>query len=243
MYFRVLKACNVIGLLMGKPATLAEVTFPSFGFTFFYRQEFPIIGPLVGTFAGGISAQINLRIGYDTQGLADFLASHNAASLLAGFFFDKLDAMSKPLHFAVLHAEIAVGAAIDLGLIQAGVEGGIAANIFFDWSDLNNDNKVRLSEMLDNILANGGDPLAVFDITGDIELFLRAYVTINLFITSFTLTFEFPKIKLFSFSVPFKRPSFMGTLNNAVLTLAIGPSPKHRAQGNLHPNLPAAIHA
>src|SRR5439155_14498777 len=90
--FPILKASNVLNLLMGKAATLAEVTLPQFGFNFFYRQQFPIIGPLVGTFAGGIGATINLRIGYDTQGLSDFLASHNAASLAEGFFFDTKDA-------------------------------------------------------------------------------------------------------------------------------------------------------
>ena len=67
--------------------------------------------------------------------------------------------------------------------------------------------------MAANILANGGDPLAVFDIDGDMDLFLRAYVEINLFITSITLTFEFARVTLFHFSVPFDRPSFLGTLS------------------------------
>ncbi len=231
--FPILKASNVINLLLGKPATLVEVTLPTFGFNFFYRQSFPIIGPLVGTFGGGIGATISLRLGYDTQGLTDFLASHNAASLLEGFFFDTKDSLGNLLPVAMLHAEIAVGAALDLGLIEAGVEGGISADIFFNWDDLNKDGKVRLDEMKANILANGGDPLAVFDITGEIDLFLRAYVTINLFFTSFTETFEFARLKLFSFSVPFKRPAFLGTQNGGALTLAIGPSSKNRIQGNL----------
>ena len=64
------------------------------------------------------------------------------------------------------------------------------------------------------MLANGGDPPPVFDIAGEIDFFLKAYVTIELYITSFTLTFEFPKITLFKFSVDFTRPSFLGNLSN-----------------------------
>src|SRR5207247_1139055 len=197
------------------------------------RQQFPIIGPLVGTFGGRIGATISLRLGYDTQGLTDFLASHDPASLLGGLFFDTKDAAGNLLPVATLHAEIAVGAAISLGLVSAGVEGGISADIFFNWDDLNGDGKVRLDEMLANVLANGGNPLAVFDITGLLQFFLRAYVKIELFITSITLTFEFARITLFKFDVPFKRPSFLGSQNGGAVTLAIGPSSKNRIKGNL----------
>ena len=220
-------------MLFGKPVTLVEITLPELTFSFSYMQEFPIIGPLVGTFEGGLGATIDLRVGYDTQGITDFIASKNPAALFEGFFFDTHDASGNPLPVATLTAEVAVGAAIDLGLIKAGVEGGITATITFSWDDLNNDGKVRLDELKANILANGGDPLAVFDIAGEIDLFLKAYVTIELYITSFTLTFEFPKITLFKFSVDFTRPSFLGNLNNGALNLAIGPSSKNRLQGDL----------
>ncbi len=225
---------DLINLLFGKPITLVEITLPELGFQFHYRQEIPIIGPLVGTFEGGIGAKLDLRLGYDTQGLTDFIASKNPASLLEGFFFDPKDAQGNPLPVATLTAEIAVGAALDLVLLKVGVEGGIRATILFNWNDLNNDGKVRLDELKANILANGGNPLAVFDITGELDLFLRAYVTIDLFITSFTLTFEFPKITLFKFSSDFTRPSFLGNVSDGTLTLAIGSSSKQRIQGNLN---------
>ena len=66
---------DLINLLFGKPVTLVEVTLPELTFNFTYLQEFPIIGPLVGTFEGGIGAKLDLRLGYDTQGLSDFLSS------------------------------------------------------------------------------------------------------------------------------------------------------------------------
>ena len=223
----------LFNLILGKPVTLVEITLPELTFSFVYRQQFPIIGPLVGTFAGGIGATIDLRFGYDTQGLQELFSSGNAADLVDGFFFDTKDAQGNPLPVATLQATIAVGAAISLVLVSAGVEGGITATINFNWDDLNGDGKVRLKEMAANIVANGGDPLAVFDINGNIQLFLRAYVEINLFITKITLTFEFVRVTLFSFDVPFKRPAFLGTMNGHTLTLAIGSDSRSRLQGDL----------
>ena len=61
---------DLINLLFGKPVTLVQINVPTLTFNFTYMQEFPIIGPLVGTFEGGIGATINLSLGYDTQGLS-----------------------------------------------------------------------------------------------------------------------------------------------------------------------------
>src|SRR5262249_31923497 len=106
--------------------------------------------------------------------------------------------------------------------------------IFFNFSDLDHDGKIRLDEMKSNILANSGNPLAVFDITGVLEFFLRAYVEINLVLTKITLTFEFARLKLLDFNVPFNRPAFLGTMTGDTLTLAIGSSSKTRIQGDLN---------
>ena len=224
----------LFNLILGKPVTLVEITLPELTFNFEYRQQFPIIGPLVGTFAGGIGATIDLRFGYDTLGLQELFSSGNAADLVDGFFFDTKDAQGNPLPVATLTATIAVGAAISLVLVSAGVEGGITATIHFNWDDLNGDGKVRLKEMAANIVANGGNPLAVFDINGNIQLFMDAYVEINLFITKITLTFEFARITLFSFDIPFKRPSILATQNGGTLNLAVGTDSKNRLQGNLN---------
>src|SRR5205823_1006 len=181
----------------------------------------------------GIGATVSLAFGYDTTGLVEFMHSKNAAQLLDGFFISAVDpATGQPRPQATLHAEIAVGAAISLALISAGVEGGIAADIFFSLSDLDKDGKVRLSEMAANLLANNYNPLAVFDITGVLALFLRAYVTIDFGFFSVTSTFEFARLKLLDFTIPFKRPAFMGTMSGGVLTLAIGSNAKNRLQGD-----------
>ncbi|HSH22314.1 MAG TPA: hypothetical protein VK992_06850, partial [Candidatus Caenarcaniphilales bacterium] len=231
--FRLLRPETVFNLLLGKPADIVLVNLPEFGFNFFYRQVFPIIGPLVGTFAGGVGANVTLAFGYDTLGLQRFMDSKNVASLFQGFYISDVDAAGADRAEATLRAEIAVGAAISLALITAGVEGGITANIFFNLSDLDNDTKVRFDELKANVLANGGNPLAVFDISGLLEFFLRAYVEINLGITKIKKEFEFARLKLFEFDIPFKRPAFLGTQSGDTLTLAIGPNSQNRLQGVL----------
>src|SRR5205814_2063852 len=156
IYFKLLEPGTIFKLILGQPADIVVVQLPEFGFNFFYRQQFPIIGPLVGTFAGGVGATVSLAFGYDTAGLSEFVSTHNPASLFKGFFISAVDPVTgadRPE--ATLHAEIAVGAALSLGFVSAGVEGGISADIFFNLSDLDHDGKVRLDELKSNVLANG----------------------------------------------------------------------------------------
>ncbi|OLD92029.1 MAG: hypothetical protein AUG84_02425, partial [Chloroflexi bacterium 13_1_20CM_4_66_7] len=235
IYFKLLEPGTIFKLLLGQPADIVIVQLPEFGFNFLYRQQFPIIGPLVGTFAGGVGATVSLAFGYDTLGLQQFMASHNPVSLLNGFFISDVDPVTGVDRPEVtLHAEIAVGAAISLGFASAGAEGGISATILFNFADLDGDGKIRFDELKSNVLANGGNPLAVFDISGVLEFFLRAYVEINLGFFSFKQTFEFVRLKLLQFNVEFKRPSVLATQSGDVLTLAIGPNSANRLRGDLN---------
>jgi hypothetical protein len=227
--FDILKPDTIFALLLGKPATLVTVQLPELGFSFEYRQVIPIIGPLAATFSGSITGALDLGFGYDTLGLQQFLATKNPAYLLNGFFLNDLDPVTKADRpEATFSASIAVGAALSLGVATVGVEGGITANIFFNLNDPDHDGKVRFEELASNILANGGDPLAMFDISGDIEFFLRAYIQVLFFEASF----EFVRLKLFSFEIPFNRPGVLASQSGDTLTLNIGPNAAGRMQGD-----------
>ena len=89
--FPILQPENVFKLLMGQTTTLVQIELPEFGFDFFYRQKIPIYGPIVGTFAGGISANIDMGFGYDTLGLEQFLITENPVNLINGFFLADVD--------------------------------------------------------------------------------------------------------------------------------------------------------
>jgi len=229
--FPILKPENVFKLMMGQTVSLVEINLPEFGFEFFYRQLIPIWGPIVGIFSGKVGGTVSLGFGYDTLGVEQFLVTHNAANLINGFFLNDLDPVTgfdRPE--AELNAEIAVGAGLSLGFITAGVEGGIGADIDFNLADLNNDGKVRFDELAGNIVANSFNPLAIFDIGGKFDLFLRAFYEINLGLFSISDSYEFLRVTLFSFDIPFERPSILGVQNGDTLTLNVGPN----AAGRLH---------
>ena len=228
--FAILKPENIFKLILGQPdVTLVDIQLPKMQFNFLYRQAFPIIGPLVGTFAGGIGGGIDFGFGYDTRGLSEFLTSKNPADLIDGFFLNDLDPKTgQDVPEAYLNAQIAVGAALDLGIASAGVEGGISATIDFNLADLDKDGKVRLNELAANIEANSFNPLAVFDISGEIDLFMRAYVEFLFF----KAEFEFARLKLFEFDIPFDRPPLMGSMSGDTLTLNVGPNAAARLNGN-----------
>lgn len=235
IFFRLFEPETIFKLILGQPdVTLVEVELPEFGFNFYYRQLIPIIGPLVGTFAGGISGKLDFGFGYDTRGLQSFLTTFNPIDLLDGFFINDLDPVTgvdRPE--GVIQATIAVGAAISLALVTAGVEGGIDFNVDFNLADLDGDGKIRFEELAANLIENSFNPLAIFDIHGLVQFFLRAYVEINLFITTLTFEFEFVRLTLFEFNIDFNRPPILATQSGDVLTLNIGPNAASRLNGNV----------
>ncbi len=227
--FAILKPENIFKLILGQPdVTLVTVNLPKMGFNFLYRQQFPIIGPLVGTFAGGVGGGIDMGFGYDTRGLSEFLTTHSPVDLLDGFFLTDLDANGVDKPEAFLTAQIAVGAAISLGIASAGVEGGIQATIDFNFADLDNDGKIRILELGALLEANSFNPLAVFDVSGEIDLFMRAYVEFLFF----KAEFEFLRLTLFEFEVNPIKPPLLGSLNGDTLTLNVGPNAAARLNGN-----------
>ena len=161
---------------MGKPATIFTVELPEFGFEFLYRQVIPIIGPLVGTFAGEVRGPLRPRVRLRHPGHQP-VHRHREPAVPAQRVLPERRGPGdggRPTEIT-FGAEIAVGAGAVAGRVATvGVEGGIAANIFFNLNDPDRDTKVRFAELASNIIANDGNPLAMFDVSGTIEFFLRA---------------------------------------------------------------------
>ena len=159
----------LFNLMMGKPVDLVEITVPELSFSFLYRQEFPIIGPLVGTFAGGFGANARPASRLRHVRAAESSASHNAAALFEGFFFERRTSTGNPLPVATLHGDDRRRRGNRPRPDQGRRRRRHQRAINFSWDDLDRDGKVRFDEMIANILANGGDPLAVFDIDGELR--------------------------------------------------------------------------
>ena len=148
---------------------------PTFQFTFAKSWHFPLVGiPFVNIGADvGLSFSIGLHltIGYDTQGIVEFLQSKNPIFLVDGFYIDDHQPQ------VTLDASISVGASLDLTLLRAGVTGTLHAGIAMQLYDPNGDGRVRLSEILSTLEHN---PLEMFIFSGEVDLTISAFVWIGI---------------------------------------------------------------
>ena len=231
--FEILKPGTIVDLLLGKPdVNLITYDLPPFGFDFDYLQRFPIFPPLFATLRGYFSSTIDLGFGYDTLGLNQFLASENPLDLINGFFISDVDADGVDIPEITLLGGITAGASLDAAVASAGVEGGIDATILFNLNDPDQDTKVRLSELLGNVLLNSFNPLAIFDTTGKVDAFLRAYVEVLFGLWSDE--YEIGRVTLASFDIPFDRPPILAqNIGDGVLQLNMGTASENRIHGSL----------
>ena len=228
---------QVFGLLMGKDASLIEVDLPPLDFNFTYSQFFPIFGPLGASITGTVGALIDPpAFGYDTLGLSHFADAgfRDPSSLFDGLFL----ASDEPI--VVLSGGISAAAEVNLAVARAGVAGGIFVGIDFMLHDPNEDGKVRLNELVTNVLneAKYGEPalapLAMFDVSGELYAKLFAFIYIDLLF--FSLDWEqdiTPEITLLDFDIPFTRkPTLATELSGGVLRLNTGEFAGERLEGD-----------
>jgi Ca2+-binding RTX toxin-like protein len=210
---------ELFGLLMGKDVTLVRWDMPTFKFEFSYSQNFPIFGPLNAHLGGKIGATIDIGFGYDTYGLRLFIEDWNAAHLLEGFFIADYDAAGNERPELTLYGEIFAGASINLMIVEAGVTGGVFATIEFDLNDPNDDGKVRFTELASNALL---DPRCIFDIHGELGLFLEAFLKVDLFFLTIDKTWRFAEITLFEFDITCPEPVLADVDDDGILLLHVG---------------------
>ena len=148
---------------------------PTFQFTFAKTWHFPVIGiPFVNIGADvglSFSVGLHLTIGFDTQGIVEFLQSKNPIFLADGFYIDDHQPQ------VTLDASISIGASLDLTLLRAGVTGTLHAGIAMQLYDPNGDGRVRLSEVLSTLEHN---PLEMFIFSGEVDLTISAFVWIGI---------------------------------------------------------------
>jgi Ca2+-binding RTX toxin-like protein len=240
----ILKPENVFKLLLGHDdVTLVTYDLPELEFSFAYRQVFPIYGPLVAILGGSVTAGVDLAVGYDTQGLSEFRATKNPLSLINGFFISDIDfETGEDVREAFLVGEISAGAGLSIGIATVGVEGGITVEIDFNLNDPNRDGKVRIGEIAANVVANAtssnpllvvSSPISFFDVSGEFQAFLRAFLEINLLFFKLEFGYELVRVTLFEFEIPFERVSSLGQKTGDTLILNVGPNAASRFQGNI----------
>ena len=211
---------ELFNLFTGGNVRLVEWRMPTFKFEFTYTQKIPIYPPLYAQFGGSLGAQIDIGFGYDTYGIQKFIASEdkNFLDILDGFYVIDFDANGNERPELTLSGKIFAGASIDLFLVEAGVNGGIEAIFTFDLNDVNDDGRVRVSEIIANAQQ---DARCIFDIHGEINLFLEAYLIVDLFFFSIDKTWRLAEITLLEFDITCPEP-VLAELSGSDLLLNIG---------------------
>ncbi|NUT33059.1 MAG: calcium-binding protein [Hamadaea sp.] len=196
---------SLFGLLLGQDVELIGFDSGPLELGFSWRQSFgPVYAPppVMITLSGSASVTARFIAGLDTKGIRHAIEAAtdgtavNAISLLDGLYFKTADANGVPVPVVTLRGEIAAGAEVTLLIVKAGIEGGVALTVGFSWNDPNNDGKFRTSEFLQMLLIN---PICLFTTSGQLSVFLRVYITIDLFLFSKTWAFTLVDAVLLDF--------------------------------------------
>lgn len=207
---------NIFNLLVGEDITLVRFASGPLKAEFGFSQSFgPIaVGPIPVSIviSGSASIEGRFAVGYDTKGVRQLVQAITSddgpdVSFLQGFgflfnglFLDDLNSAGQDVPEIRLVVEFAAGAAVDLVIISAGVEGGVRATLDLNLHDggffnpippENLDGKLRLDEIASFIFNN---PICLFDVSGKLEAFVRIFVEIDLFL--FSKRFQFTVVNI-----------------------------------------------
>ncbi|MFG2164417.1 hypothetical protein [Micromonospora chersina] len=221
---------SLFGLLMGQDVELVSFDSGPLSLGFSWRQSFgPVYAPppVLVTLSGSASVTARFIAGLDTAGIRHAVEAAtdgtdlDAVSLLDGLYFKTTDSSGKPVPVVTLRGEIAAGAEVSVLIVKAGIQGGIRLTVGFSWNDPNNDGKFRTSEFLQALLVN---PVCLFTTSGQLSVFLKVYITIDLFLFSKTFDFTLVDATLLDFRAqpdctP-KPPELGGTTGDTLVVFA-----------------------
>ncbi|MFI7431219.1 hypothetical protein ACIBPB_29920 [Micromonospora sp. NPDC049836] len=221
---------SLFGLLMGQDVELVSFDSGPLSLGFSWRQSFgPVYAPppVLVTLAGSASVTARFIAGLDTAGIRHAVEAAtdgtalDAVSLLDGLYFKTADSTGTAVPVVTLRGEIAAGAQVSVLIVKAGIEGGIRLTVGFSWNDPNNDGKFRTSEFLQALLVN---PVCLFTTSGALSVFLKVYITIDLFLFSKTFDFTLVDATLLDFRAqpdckP-KPPELGGTVGDTLVVFA-----------------------
>ncbi|MFU8789007.1 MAG: calcium-binding protein [Methylobacter sp.] len=223
---------QIFNLLLGKDATLVTFDMKPLELEFRYRQYFPIFGPLGASIGGSLGAKIDFDFGFDTYGINKFIQSGavNPALIFAGFYIDN----SIPKPELVINGSLTAMAELNLGVARGGVGGGVFATVNFDMFDPNRDGKVRVDEIVNSIVFANYNPLAAFDISGNVIARLFWEVEVNLLLVQWSKSGTIAEFELVDFQIDFPRSPILATdIGNGVLQLNMGEFADQRLNGNV----------
>lgn len=235
--FPILSLSEIFKLMQGQPASLVEFTMKPLEFYFDYSQSISLYPPFLTLVLGGyVSGRVDLTFGFDTYGLQIYQQSHNVLDILQGLYIKDTDANGVDVPEVTLSGGIFAGAAagVSFGPVEvlAGVGGGLSLDLNFNLNDPNADGKVRALEILANAER---DIRCIFDIHGQVDLVLFAFLKVKALFLKFEKTWDFPPITLYEFDLTCPPPILAHT-NGGQLVLNMGPDAHRRENVNTDDN-------
>jgi len=240
---------SAFGLLLGQDADLFRYNMAPLIFQFNFSSFFSLVGPLGIRLSGSIGAEVNLGFGYDTSGVRKAvnliesfgggdigpLAGQVALAVIDGFFLiDRVENSSGQLverTEARIYGSLSAAVELNILVAAAGAEGGITATFTADLNDLNDDGKVRLSEVIE-IVDQTGNFACLFEFTGRIDAFLNAYLRVGFPPFGKRWDYELARVTLLSFSFDCElNDPVLASQTGDVLLLHMGPNAHLREFG------------
>ena len=190
------------GLLLGKTGDLLHLDLPPLGASVRIGAFFPLLGPLGVRLEGRLGLALKFAFGYDTEGLQEFATSLEGGNpdpslIFDGFYVDDQVNEDGDVPELSLSASILAAGALDALVVEAGVGGGVRADVEFDLHDESGDGKVRVRELLDS-LEEG--PLCLFDVHGELTAGLEAYVRVGVYPFDWEASYEIATVTLLEFN-------------------------------------------
>ena len=204
---------NAFKLLLGKDVDLFLYDAPALGIDFGYNQSLPTPIPgLFAEFGGRISAIADFAFGFDTTGINKFSRTGNFGDIFDGFFVsDRVnpDGTGADIPEVVFSGSLTAGAKVNVLLAEAGVRGGVYADVNFNLHDDDGDGRVRGDELADSLSLG---PVHIFDVDGTVDAGLTAFYRFLLFEDEY----EIASVNLLDFDIA--RPVPGGLSPTDVLT-------------------------
>ncbi|HYH34661.1 MAG TPA: calcium-binding protein [Nocardioides sp.] len=207
-----------------------------------YTQRFgPIMAgpvPIMPFVGGSISVEGRLAMGFDShaqtlavqnlshqgdvQGLIEAYGEFDEGNVIReGFYVDDLDADGVDVPEVKLVTTLQAGAGVSIGIVTAGLKGGITLTIGLDLNDPDDDGRLRAAEIRDSF---NSQPGCIFDAKGELEAFISVFVQIELLLTSLEYDFDILRLgpyTLFEYGCPDKTPVLV-TQEGSQLVLTSG---------------------
>ncbi|MGK2876297.1 MAG: hypothetical protein ACSLEW_11765 [Nocardioides sp.] len=206
--------------------------------------------PIVPFVGGSITLEGRLAMGFDSypQTLAAQSVDPGDVDALVGlysdfdggdvfregFYIDDLGSDGQDVPEVKLITTLEAGASVSIGIISAGLKGGLTLTLSLDLNDPNDDGRLRMSEISQMF---DSDASCIFDGSGEIEAFIAVFVEIELLFTSLNYSFDILRLGpygLFRYGCEDVTPTLVvASADGAGLTLTSGASSARR-----YPNAP-----